>query len=60
MKVKELRALSSEELKTKLQDLRKQLMELQFKRRTGVEKPHFFKQIKRNIARISTLLKEKR
>jgi large subunit ribosomal protein L29 len=60
MKAKELRVLSVDELKAKLQDFQKQLMELEFKRRTGVEKPHAFKQVKRDIARIHTIIKEKK
>ncbi|MFH1505183.1 MAG: 50S ribosomal protein L29 [Candidatus Omnitrophota bacterium] len=58
MKVKELQELSKEELREKLKDLNKQLMEMQFKRRSGVEKPHFFRQIKKNIARIHTIINE--
>ncbi|UCG35136.1 MAG: 50S ribosomal protein L29 [Candidatus Omnitrophota bacterium] len=59
MKAEELKGLSKEELNEKLQELEKQLMELQFKRRSGVEKPHLFKHTKRGIARILTVLKEK-
>ena len=59
MKIKELASLSPEELKEKLKSLRKELMELQFKRRTGVEKPHLFKSTKKSIARILTVLKTK-
>ena len=58
MKISDLKGLSKEELNDKLDDLNKQLMELQFKRRSGVEKPHLFKQVKRSIARIHTILKE--
>jgi large subunit ribosomal protein L29 len=58
-KARELRGLTKEELISKLEDLRKQLMELEFKRRTGVEKPHLFKQTKKDIARILTILREK-
>lgn len=60
MKVKDLRALSKEELKEKLQGIDKELMDLQFKRRAGVEKPHFFKKHKKDIARILTVLREKK
>lgn len=60
MKAKDLRALSKEELKEKLQSLDKELMQLQFKRHSGVEKPHFFKQTKRDRARILTILREKK
>ena len=59
MKTKELRGLAAAELKDKLEDLNKQLMELQFKRRSGIEKPHLFKQVKRDIARILTIINEK-
>ncbi|MDP2923916.1 MAG: 50S ribosomal protein L29 [Candidatus Omnitrophota bacterium] len=60
MKAKDLRALSKEELKEKLEELNKELMGLQFKRRSGVEKPHFFKQTKRDRARILTISREKK
>lgn len=59
MKVRDLRVLSVEELKEKLEGLNKQLMELQFKRKAGVEKPHLFNVTKKDIARILTLLKER-
>ena len=59
MKAKELRGLSEQDLEVKLKDLNKQLMELQFKRRSGVEKPHLFKQVKKDIARILMVLNEK-
>jgi large subunit ribosomal protein L29 len=60
MKTKDLRAFSKEELKEKFEGVHKQLMELQFKRKTGVEKPHMFKQLKKDVARISTVLREKK
>jgi len=59
MKFEELHGLSKQELQAKLEDLNKQLMELQFKRRSGVEKPHLFKVVKKDIARILTVLNEK-
>jgi len=59
MDAKELRALSKQELNEKLSQLYKQLMDYQFKRKTGIEKPHLFGQTKREIARILTILKEK-
>jgi len=60
VKVKELQGLTKQELEDKLSGLYKQLMELQFKRRSGIEKPHAFKQIKRDIARMLTILNEKK
>ena len=59
MKVKELEGLTSQELSDKLKELNKRLMELQFKRKTGAEKPHLFKQVKKDIARMKTLLTER-
>ncbi len=60
MRNKEYRNLNKEELEEKLLELRKKLMELNFKRKTSrIEKPHLFRETKRNIARILTLLKEK-
>jgi large subunit ribosomal protein L29 len=59
LKVKELRGLSTDELKDKLEDLNKQLMGLQFKRRSGIEKPHLFKQVKKDIARIFSIMNSK-
>lgn len=59
MKIAELRGLSEQELQDKLDDLNKQLMDLQFKRRSGVEKPHLFNYVKKDIARIFTVLNEK-
>lgn len=59
MKIKEVRALSKQELKEKLGHFRKELMDLEFKRTSSVEKPHFFKLNRRAIARIMTVLKEK-
>jgi len=59
MDAKETRALSVQELKEKIESFSKQLMEMQFKRRAGVEKPHLFKLMRRDIARMCTVLREK-
>ena len=58
MDIKEIKGLSENELKEKLSATRKQLMELEFKKSTGVEKPHLFRQAKKDIARILPVLKE--
>ena len=58
MKRKDLHNLNKEELSDKLLSLRKQLMELNFQRKTAhVEKPHLFKQVKKDIARVLAILK---
>ncbi|MCF7887317.1 MAG: 50S ribosomal protein L29 [Candidatus Omnitrophica bacterium] len=58
--IKNLRSLSEKELEQKLIDSEKKLMELQFKRRSGLDKPHQFKNIKKEIARMHTVISEKR
>ncbi len=59
MKIKDVRALSKEELKEKVSNIKKEIMDLEFKRAGNVEKPHLFKQARKTIARINTVLKEK-
>ncbi|MBN2484116.1 MAG: 50S ribosomal protein L29 [Candidatus Omnitrophica bacterium] len=61
MKIKDLRQLSIQELTTKLEETRKRLMELGFQKKIAhVEKPHLFVQLRKDAARILTLLKEKK
>lgn len=61
MKVDELRNLSNEELLLKEKSLKEELYKLNLQRYSGrVEKPHLFSQVKRDIARIETLLNEKK
>ena len=61
MKVRELRELTPEDLFQKEKTLKKELFELNFQRRYGrVEKPGRFRSIKREIARIKTLLNERK
>lgn len=58
MKIQELRALSKEELLQKERALKEELFKLNAQRYTGrVEKPHQFLVVKRDIARIKTLLR---
>lgn len=60
MKSAELRKLSTEELKTKLEENRKELFDLRFKHATAqLQKTASLPETKRNIARILTILKEK-
>ena len=60
MKIKELRNFSKEELLERSESLKKDLFELNFQRKYGkIEKPHLFRQYKKEIARILTVLKEK-
>ena len=60
MKIKELREMGPEELILKVKDFKKELFDLNFQRRHGrVEKPGRFRTIRRDIARIFTLLRER-
>ena len=59
-KAKDLRLLSSDDLKQKNKDLKKDLFGLNYQRKLGmVEKPSRFKTIKMDIARIRTVLRER-
>lgn len=59
MKTKELRALSKEELQQKERALKEELSKLN-QQRYGerVEKPHMYSLLRRDIARVQTLLNE--
>jgi len=60
VKVKDLRQLSKEELAQKERTLKKELFDLNYFRKLGrVEKPARFGQIKKEIARILTILNER-
>jgi len=61
MKIRELRSLSNDELKSKLVELRKELMKENAQVATGTvpKSPGKLKLIKKNIARIITILAEK-
>jgi len=60
MKTEDLKGLSSDELIQKEKAFKKSLFELNYQRKMGnVEKPHQFRVLKRDIARIMTILKER-
>lgn len=60
MKAKELRELTDEELKTKLNELKEELFNLRVNKSLGkLGQPHRFKEVKRDIARILTILRER-
>jgi large subunit ribosomal protein L29 len=61
MKIKELRLLGTEDLKTKIKTLKEEMFKLNEQRYSGrVEKPHLFSSIRKDIARIHTILNEKK
>ncbi len=60
MKITEIRKLSSLELEKKLRDVGEELMHLRLRKQTGqVEKPHMLSDLRRDRARIKTILSEK-
>jgi large subunit ribosomal protein L29 len=61
MKIKELSNLSADELVTKEKQLKKDLFDMESHRQMGrVEKPASFRNLRRDIARILTVLNERR
>ena len=59
-KIQELRGKSKEELEQKEKSLKEELFKINMQRYAGrVDKPHMFSLIKKDIARIQTLLREK-
>jgi len=59
MKTQELRNLSREELVQKEKGLKEELYKLNQQRYSGrVEKPHMFSLVKKDIARIKTILNQ--
>ncbi|MDO8674653.1 MAG: 50S ribosomal protein L29 [Candidatus Omnitrophota bacterium] len=61
MKIKELKDLSLEDLAAKEKQIKKELFGLNNQRQLGrVEKPALFKKAKKDIARILTVLNERK
>ena len=60
MKVADIRKLSTQELEKKFRDTGEELMNLRLRKQTGqVEKPHMLCSLRRERARINTILVEK-
>lgn len=60
MKAQELRDLSVDELAAKEREFREEEFNLRFKHATGqLEKTHRLKMLRRDIARVKTIIKEK-
>ncbi len=58
--IKELQNLSVAELNTKLSELKEELFNLRFRHATGqLENPVSLRNIKRDIARVQTILRQK-
>ena len=60
MKTKEIRELSKDELVTRKRDLRQEVFHLRMQQQSGqLEKPSQLRVIRREVARIETVLTEK-
>ncbi len=60
MNSKEIRELSPVEITTKLRETREQLLQLRLRKQTGqVEKTHELRFLRKDIARLETVLNEK-
>lgn len=60
MKAQELRQLSSEQLDSKLKELKHELFNLRFQHAINqLDNPHKISEIKHDIARVMTVLREK-
>jgi large subunit ribosomal protein L29 len=61
MKPKDIRELSVKEIEKKLSETRETLLQSNLRKHTGqVEKPHTFKAYRKDIARLETILTEKK
>ncbi len=61
MKIKEIRDLNVEELANRKRDLRQEAFHLRLQQQSGqLEKPSEFRSIRREVARIETVLSERR
>jgi large subunit ribosomal protein L29 len=61
MTTKEIRELSATEINNKLRETRDQLLQLRLRKHTGqVEKPHLIREYRKEIARLETILTEKK
>jgi large subunit ribosomal protein L29 len=61
MKIKELRDLSVEELATRRRDLKEEMLNLRVQQQSGqLENPSRIRQVRREVAKIETVLTNKR
>ncbi|CAM3496999.1 50S ribosomal protein L29 [Hydrogenibacillus schlegelii] len=60
MKAEELRELTNQELEQKIRAWKEELFNLRFQHATGqLDQPHRLKEVKKNIARAKTILRER-
>ncbi len=60
LKASDIRNMTASEIEHKIATLREELFKFRFEQKTGrVEKPHRIKEIRRDIARLYTILRER-
>ena len=60
MKVEEIRNLTTEEIINKIDEIKEELFNLRFQKATGsLEKPSRIKELRKTIARMKTIVKER-
>ena len=60
MKIAEIRKLTTEDLSKKLEEKKKELFNLKFAASTGsLEKPHKIKELRHEVAKIKTVIRER-
>lgn len=60
MKIQEIRDMTTEELQQKITDFKEELFNLRFQLATGhLDNPMRIREVRRNIARIKTVLRER-
>ena len=59
MNIKEIKELTSKELCAKMQELRREVFNFRLQQQAGqLEKPHLLRSLRREVARIQTVLKQ--
>ncbi len=60
MKAEEIRNLSQQEIEKMLRDTRQELLNLRLRKQSGqVEKTHELRELRRDVARLKTIIKER-
>ena len=60
MKINEIRNMSVEDIEKKIIEVKNELFELRMKQATGnLEKPHMINKLRKDVARMKTVLTEK-
>ncbi len=60
LKIKELRELSNKDLEGKIREAKKELFNLRMKQSTGtLEKPSKIKELRKDVARMKTIMRER-